>query len=100
MFYWLFYEHLFAEGTIFSFLRVFKYITFRAAYSAIFSLIICFIIAPYIIRWLKAKGFCEKVKAEFLQGHLHKEGTPTMGGIIILASLLLSVLLWARATPP
>ncbi|MFH0774387.1 MAG: phospho-N-acetylmuramoyl-pentapeptide-transferase [bacterium] len=100
MFYWLFYEHLFAEGSIFSFLRVFRYITFRAAYAAIFSLIICFILAPWIIKWLKAKGFCEKVRAEYLEGHLHKEGTPTMGGIIILASLLLSVLLWARATPP
>ena len=100
MFYWLFYEHLFAEGSIFSFCRVFRYITFRAAYAAIFSLIICFILAPFVIKWLKRKGICEKVKGEFLQGHIHKEGTPTMGGIIILVPLLLSVLFWARATPP
>jgi phospho-N-acetylmuramoyl-pentapeptide-transferase len=49
---------------------------------------------------LKRKGVCEKVKGEFLQGHIGKEGTPTMGGVIILIPLLLSCLLWARATPP
>ncbi|HAW49649.1 TPA: phospho-N-acetylmuramoyl-pentapeptide-transferase [bacterium] len=93
MFYWLFYEVLYEY---FSFLRVFKYITFRAAYSALFSLIIAFIIIPYFVKILKQKRITERVKKPYLENHIHKEVTPTMGGISILFIILLSTILWAR----
>lgn len=93
MFYWLFYEVLYPEV---SFFRVFKYITVRAGGAALFSLTIVLILAPFLINYLKKKGFCEKTKREYLENHIHKEAIPTMGGLVILFAITSSTLLWAR----
>ncbi len=76
--------------------NLFRYITFRAAGAAFTALVISFLLGPSIIRWLKGKEVIEKIREDGPTSHLIKEGTPTMGGIMILISLLLSTLLWAQ----
>lgn len=75
---------------------VFQYITFRSAAAAITSLLISFIIGPIIIKYLKNKQINEQNKPELLEvgNHSKKIGTPTMGGIIVLCSILIPTLLW------
>ena len=76
---------------------LFQYITFRAACAAITSLLLCLVLGPSIIRKLASHQIGEQAKLELTEIGLHKAktGTPTMGGIIVLLSLLLSTLLWA-----
>jgi len=73
---------------------VFRYITFRAAAAAVSALVIAFWIGPKIIRVLKARQIGEAAKLEAPKTHLTKAGTPTMGGLIVLASILVPTLLW------
>lgn len=77
---------------------VFQYITFRSAAAAITALLISFIFGPMIIRMLKKNQIGEQSKQELQQvgNHSLKAGTPTMGGIIVLLSILLPTLLWAN----
>ncbi|MEW6097312.1 MAG: phospho-N-acetylmuramoyl-pentapeptide-transferase [bacterium] len=96
MFYHIFYEWLYEPESFFSIFRVFKYITFRAAYAAVTALIISLFLAPFIIKKLKQKHIQQVIRKEYLQNHLHKADTPTMGGVIILIALLTSSLLWLR----
>ena len=76
---------------------LFQYITFRAAAAAITALLISFVFGPIIIRKIKNKQIGEQAKLELTGVGLHqgKAGTPTMGGIIVLISLLVPTLLWA-----
>ncbi len=71
-----------------------RYITFRAAAAAVTALVIAFWLGPKIIRQLKEKQIGESAKLEAPKTHLSKAGTPTMGGLIVLASVLLPTLLW------
>ncbi|HUL44032.1 MAG TPA: phospho-N-acetylmuramoyl-pentapeptide-transferase [Bacteroidota bacterium] len=73
---------------------LFHYITFRAGAAAITALIIAFWIGPKIIRLLKAHQIGESAKLEAPKTHLSKAGTPTMGGLIVLASILIPSFLW------
>ncbi len=75
---------------------VFQYISFRAAMSAITSLIIMLILGKPFIKWLKKKQIGETVRDLNLEGQKDKEGTPTMGGILILASIIIPTLLFAK----
>ncbi|MFH0895141.1 MAG: phospho-N-acetylmuramoyl-pentapeptide-transferase [Bacteroidota bacterium] len=75
---------------------VFHYISFRASMAIIFSLIISLIIGKRIIKFLREKQVGESVRNLGLDGQMQKEGTPTMGGLIILASILIPTLLFAR----
>ena len=75
---------------------VFQYITFRAAFALIASLIISMIIGKKIIQRLQLLQVGEVVRDLGLQGQIEKQGTPTMGGLIILASILIPTLLFAR----
>ncbi len=74
--------------------NVFRYITFRTALAVITSLIITFISAPWIIGKLKKLSMTQYVRNDGPLTHLKKEGTPTMGGIMIILSVVLSVLMW------
>ncbi|HEX9613892.1 MAG TPA: phospho-N-acetylmuramoyl-pentapeptide-transferase [Bacteroidota bacterium] len=74
---------------------VFRFITFRAGASAVTALIIAFWIGPKIIARLKALQIGEAAKLEAPKTHLTKAGTPTMGGLIVLASTIVPALLWA-----
>ena len=73
-----------------------RYITFRAAAAAVTALIIAFWIGPKIIRKLREKQIGEAAKLEAPKTHLTKAGTPTMGGFIVLASILIPTLLWGN----
>ena len=81
----------------FSFLNIFKYLTLRSGGALLTSLILSFIFAPFIIKWLKKNQRYKKtVREDVPDKHLiKKKGTPTMGGLLILISFVLSTLLWA-----
>ncbi|MBN2051583.1 MAG: phospho-N-acetylmuramoyl-pentapeptide-transferase [Spirochaetales bacterium] len=74
--------------------NVFQYITFRAAYAAITALFISFLIGPGLIAYLRRKKAGQEIRVDGPQTHLAKSGTPTMGGVLIIASVIVSVLLW------
>ena len=73
-----------------------RYITFRAAAAALTALVIAFWLGPKIIRRLRELQIGEAAKVEAPKTHLTKAGTPTMGGLIVLASVLVPTLLWAN----
>ncbi len=75
-------------------LGVFRYITFRAGAAAVTALIISFWLGPKIIRKLRELQIGEAAKLEAPKTHLIKAGTPTMGGLIVLLSVLIPALLW------
>jgi phospho-N-acetylmuramoyl-pentapeptide-transferase len=79
----------------FSVLNVFRYITFRASYAAVTSLLLCFLLGPPLIRWLRKIGVRDNLRPYLKEAHKQKKGTPTMGGIIMLISITISILLWA-----
>ncbi|MDD4051927.1 MAG: phospho-N-acetylmuramoyl-pentapeptide-transferase [candidate division Zixibacteria bacterium] len=76
-------------------LNLFRYITTRAAAAAVTALVISVIFGPYFLRLLHRFQVKEKIREEGPQTHKAKEGTPTMGGIMILFSILVPTLLWA-----
>jgi phospho-N-acetylmuramoyl-pentapeptide-transferase len=83
--------------TFFGF-NVFRYLTFRSAGAVITALLVSFILGPWIIRRLRLLKFGQQVRDDGPQTHLTKQGTPTMGGLLIIAAITLSVLLWSDLT--
>ncbi len=75
---------------------LFKYITFRAAWAAIFSLVISLLLGKRIVKFLQKKQIGETIRDLGLAGEQSKKGTPTMGGLIILAAILIPTILFAR----
>jgi phospho-N-acetylmuramoyl-pentapeptide-transferase len=75
---------------------IFYYITFRAALSVILSLVISMLLGKRIIRFLHQKQVGESIRDLGLEGEKQKQGTPTMGGLIIIAAILIPTLLFAR----
>ena len=73
--------------------RLMGYLSFRAMLASIFSMLIAFFAGKHIIRWLQRKQIGETIRDLGLEGQLQKKGTPTMGGVIILLALVVSVLL-------
>jgi phospho-N-acetylmuramoyl-pentapeptide-transferase len=78
--------------------NLFRFITFRAAGAVVTSLLLAFLLGPMTIRWLTRLRVGQVVRKEGPQTHLVKAGTPTMGGILIVAAATLSTLLWAELT--
>lgn len=75
--------------------NVFRYITVRAALAAITALFIALWVGPRFIRMLQKYQIGEEIRIEGPASHQAKKGTPTMGGLIILVSIMVAVLLWA-----
>src|SRR5512137_853352 len=75
---------------------VFSYISFRSAAAVITSLIISLIIGKRIIQYLQMKQVGEVVRDLGLEGQYQKKGTPSMGGIIIMSSIIIPTLLFAK----
>jgi phospho-N-acetylmuramoyl-pentapeptide-transferase len=92
--------HLFAYLNQFDFpgAGMFQYLSFRASFTVITSLLISLLMGRRIIRFLHRKQIGESVRDLGLEGQSLKQGTPTMGGIIILASIVIPVLLFANLT--
>ena len=74
--------------------NLFGYISFRAIFAFVSALIISFLIGPKVIRTLKNHLIGEEIRQNGPESHLKKEGTPTMGGMIILLSVILPTILW------
>lgn len=75
---------------------VFRYISFRAGMAAIFSLIITITFGHHIINWIRNKQIGEPVRDLGLEGQQQKKGTPTMGGLMVIAAILIPTLLFAN----
>src|SRR5678815_127240 len=77
-------------------LNVFQYVTFRTAYATITALLISLFFGGKLIDFLKEWKVGQQIREEGPQAHQVKRGTPTMGGVLIVGSVLISTLLWAR----
>jgi phospho-N-acetylmuramoyl-pentapeptide-transferase len=97
MLYWLFYEKLFRHFTPF---RVFQYTTFRTAAAALTSLFLCLALGPWLIAKLHEFQIGQYIREDGPKSHQKKAGTPTMGGILIIISIVIPTLLWANLTNP
>jgi len=76
-------------------LNIFRYLTFRTIYAMITALIVCFVLGPWIIRKLEGLQARQVIRTDGPESHLEKQGTPTMGGLMILSAIILPTLLWA-----
>ncbi len=92
------YHLLYPLHTSISAFNVFRYITFRTIYASLTAFIICFLLGPWIIRRLRTLQVGQYIQEDGPGTHQTKAGTPTMGGILILLSILVSTLLWANLT--
>ena len=78
----------------FGYFRVFQYLTFRAVMAALTALMIGLLAGPHVIRRLRELKIGQPVRGYGMQTHLSKNGTPTMGGVLILLSIAVSTFLW------
>jgi len=103
MIYYVFYELIFGhfkdkEWYLVKALNVFQYVTFRTAYASITALLLSLLFGGKLIGVLRTWNIGQQIREEGPQGHMAKRGTPTMGGVLIVGSVVLSTLLWARLT--
>ena len=91
------YNLLYPLSNDISVLNVFRYITFRSVWALLTALIISILIGPRFIRWLQRIKFGQTIH-EDVAAHQAKAGTPTMGGLLILFAVSVSVLLWSDLT--
>ena len=92
------YHLLYPLHTTWSVFNVFRYITFRTIYATVTAFLICFIVGPWVIRKLAAMQVGQYIQNDGPQTHLPKEGTPTMGGTLIVSAVITATLLWADLT--
>ncbi len=88
------YNLLYPLHMYFSPLNVFRYITFRAAYATITALLISFLLGPWFIRFLRRRGIYQPIRDDGPKSHQSKQGTPTMGGLLILSAIIIPSILW------
>jgi len=92
------YHLLYPLHSEFAALYVFRFITFRAIYAAITALVLSFILGPWLINKLQTMQIGQVIRKVGPESHFKKEGTPTMGGTLILFAIVLPTLLWADLT--
>ena len=95
MLYWLLYSKLFHYFPPF---RIFRYLTFRTAFASLTALFTGLIIGPLVINRLREFQIGQYIREEGPKGHQKKAGTPTMGGVLIVISIIVPTLLWADLT--
>jgi phospho-N-acetylmuramoyl-pentapeptide-transferase len=96
-FYQLLYEHFKdREWYLIKALNVFQYVTFRTAYATITALLIALLFGGRLIERLKKWNIGQQIREEGPKAHMAKRDTPTMGGLLVVASVIISTLLWAR----
>jgi phospho-N-acetylmuramoyl-pentapeptide-transferase len=95
--YWLLYQKLFPYFRLF---RIFGYLTFRTVFASLTALLIGLLIGPYVIEKLREFQIGQYIREEGPQSHQKKSGTPTMGGVLILISILVPTLLWSDLSNP
>jgi phospho-N-acetylmuramoyl-pentapeptide-transferase len=92
--YWLFYEQVFRHFNVGPF-RLFQYLTFRTAFASITAMFMGLVIGPPIIRRLREFQIGQYIREDGPQAHQKKAGTPTMGGVLIVISVVVPTMLWA-----
>src|SRR5581483_4681512 len=92
MLYWLLYEQLYPAVTPF---RVFRYVTSRAMFASLTSLFLCIALGPFLIQKLREFQIGQHIREDGPKSHAKKAGTPTMGGVLIIISIVVPTLLWA-----
>ena len=92
------YHLLYPLHTTLSVFNVFRYITFRTIYASLTAFFICFLLGPWVIRKLSGMQVQQYIRDDGPESHLSKAGTPTMGGLLIVFSIVTSVLLWSDLT--
>jgi len=99
MLYHILYEFLYPMNRYYPPLRVlnvFQYITFRTAYASITALIISLVLGPWLITRLREFQIGQQIREEGPKSHQKKAGTPTMGGLLIVVSIVVPTLLWTN----
>jgi phospho-N-acetylmuramoyl-pentapeptide-transferase len=100
MIYYIFYELIFGHSNqnwwLVKALNVFQYVTFRTAYASVTALLISLLFGRRFINALKRWNIGQQIREEGPQAHIAKRETPTMGGLLVIASVVISTLLWAR----
>ncbi|MCL2800747.1 MAG: phospho-N-acetylmuramoyl-pentapeptide-transferase [Treponema sp.] len=96
----MFFELIEQLYSIFTPFRVFGYLTFRSAFAALTTLLICFIFGSKIIEYLKRLKIGQSIRQDGPATHLMKSGTPTMGGILIIMSVVIAMLFWGNLKNP
>src|SRR5258708_35648955 len=79
-------------------LNVFRYITGRTVYASLTAMFLALVFGPWLIRRLRELQIGQVIREEGSQEHKQKAGTPTMGGVLIVLSTAVPVLLWAALT--
>lgn len=97
MLYWLLYEQLFPQFPPF---RLFGYVTFRTLAASITALLLSILLGPWFIRRLQALQIGQHIREEGPESHQKKAGTPTMGGLLILTSVIIPTLLFTNLRNP
>lgn len=97
MLYWLLFETLFPHFTPF---RVVQYVTFRTAFASLTALFLSIWMGPWLIRKLREFQIGQYIREEGPKSHQKKAGTPTMGGLLIIVSIVVPTLLWANLRNP
>jgi phospho-N-acetylmuramoyl-pentapeptide-transferase len=92
MLYWLLYEELYPAIGPF---RVFRFVTARTLFASLTSLFLCILLGPWLIRKLREFQIGQHIREDGPKSHQKKAGTPTMGGVLIIISILVPTLLWA-----
>src|SRR5213076_3462950 len=103
MLYHILYEFLYPLNRLWAPLRVlnvFQYITFRTAYASLTALLISLFLGPWLIARLREFQIGQHIREEGPKSHQAKAGTPTMGGLLIVISIVLPTLLWANLRNP
>src|SRR5437868_4063963 len=77
-------------------LNVFQYVTFRTAYASVTALLISLFFGRTLINGLKKRNIGQQIREEGPQAHIAKRDTPTMGGLLIITSVIISTLLWSK----
>jgi phospho-N-acetylmuramoyl-pentapeptide-transferase len=97
MLYFLLYEQLYRYVSPF---RIFRYTTFRTAFASLTALFLCIALGPWLIHKLREFQIGQYIREEGPKSHQKKAGTPTMGGILIIISIVVPTLLWADLRYP
>jgi phospho-N-acetylmuramoyl-pentapeptide-transferase len=92
MFYYLLYDRLYPAISVF---RVFRYLTFRTTFASITAFLLCVLAGPWFIAKLREFQIGQYIREEGPKSHQKKAGTPTMGGVLIVISIVVPTLLWA-----
>jgi phospho-N-acetylmuramoyl-pentapeptide-transferase len=101
MIYYIFYELIYGhfkdrDWYLVKALNVFQYVTFRTAYASVTAMLIALLFGRTLINGLKKWNIGQQIREEGPQAHIAKRDTPTMGGLLIIASVVISTLMWSK----